>query len=357
MIRALLVCLIWSSSVFAADARTLETRALWQWLARPDPVPALGGQWNGGVKSFGWLEQAEIMGRSPLIYGIEYYDYGPIERRLDARRDGERLIKEKFGAGGVSTVNDHMPNFVTGGNSWDRGGDALAALLPGCAAHRDYVAYLNRMASFFEQQVVNGISVPILFRPFHEMNGDWFWWGDSKGGAQFVALWRFTWEYMQKTHGLRNLLWVWSPNIRSGWGREDFERFWPGREYVDVVALDGYDNRAEPDFASATFRSSYRAVAAIASGSKLPLAFSEVGFGQGGQRISGFWVTHFLPVLKREYPALSYVLIWNYAHGPRAGTPAADSFRTLAEEHTWVLQGDVRGSDIYGPGFSRAQQR
>jgi beta-mannanase len=88
-----------------------------------------------------------------------------------------------------------------------------------------------------------GRGLPILFRPYHEMNGGWFWWGDQKDGkfnGFYKALWKKTHEYFTVEHGLKNLIWVYSrdgqtrpENALLGWPlscrRQGTELGSPGR--------------------------------------------------------------------------------------------------------------------------------
>ena len=71
---------------------------------------------------------------------------------------------------------------------------------------------------------------PILFRPFHEADGTWFWWG--KYGAEYASeLYKFTYDYLTNEKGLNNLIWVWNSTGA-----------YPGDEYVDIISVDVYHN-------------------------------------------------------------------------------------------------------------------
>lgn len=81
--------------------------------------------------------------------------------------------------------------------------------------------------------------VPVLWRPFHELDGDWFWWG--RGGSEnFVKLWKLMYERYTNEFGLNNLIWVY------GYSEKKQERaaWYPGKEYVDLVGPDSYNNAA-----------------------------------------------------------------------------------------------------------------
>jgi len=112
--------------------------------------------------------------------------------------------------------------------------------------------------------------VPVLWRPYHEMNGVWFWWCNHKGEDGFPALWRMMYKYFTDYHKLNNLIWVWNTNApRDIPGDEAFayELFYPGDEYVDVLAADVYRN---------DYRQSHHDdLLKLAKGK--PIAFGEVG--------------------------------------------------------------------------------
>ncbi len=85
--------------------------------------------------------------------------------------------------------------------------------------------------------------IPVLWRPYHEMNGVWFWWCKKPGPNGFQKLWIQLFEYFTGEHGLNNLLWVWNPNApRDREGDEAFAYadYYPGSDYVDVLASDVY---------------------------------------------------------------------------------------------------------------------
>jgi len=86
-------------------------------------------------------------------------------------------------------------------------------------------------------------NVPVLWRPYHEMNGVWFWWCNQKGENGFKKLWIMMYDYYVNHHKLNNLIWVWNTNApRTIPGDEAFayEDFWPGEKYVDILAADVY---------------------------------------------------------------------------------------------------------------------
>src|SRR5690606_553432 len=92
--------------------------------------------------------------------------------------------------------------------------------------------------------------VPVLWRPYHEMNGNWFWWGQKQGDDGYKKLWRMLYHRLVEVHGLNNLLWVFNGNeVRENrdaqgvdHGVHPYATYFPGLDLVDVLATDVYRN-------------------------------------------------------------------------------------------------------------------
>jgi hypothetical protein len=116
------------------------------------------------------------------------------------------------------------------------------------------------------------------------MNGDWFWWGGRRGEYSTAALYRQLFDRLVKHHQLNNLVWVWSVD-RSNKPDMKFSNFYPGDEYIDVLALDVYGS----DFK----QSYYEGLEALSKGK--PIVLGEVGSPPGldiltSQPKWGYWV-------------------------------------------------------------------
>lgn len=79
--------------------------------------------------------------------------------------------------------------------------------------------------------------VPLLWRPFHEMNGAWFWWGGRRGEYGTAAMYRMMFDRLVNYHQIKNLIWIWSVDRPEGTSLK-FEECWPGAAYVDILSLD-----------------------------------------------------------------------------------------------------------------------
>jgi mannan endo-1,4-beta-mannosidase len=129
--------------------------------------------------------------------------------------------------------------------------------------------------------------MPIVFRPFHEHNGDWFWWGKGIASEEdYIKLWRFTIEYLRDEKGVHNLLYSFSPD-RSRMKIENIESdyfyAYPGDDYVDIFGFDDYwdagykGNKAPPEERLADFITALEAVVRLAEArGKIP-ALTETG--------------------------------------------------------------------------------
>ncbi len=84
-------------------------------------------------------------------------------------------------------------------------------------------------------QYLRRADVTVLWRPFHEFDGQWFWWG--KGGSEnFKRLWKLMYDKFKNVYKLDNLIWVlgYADFVKDGW--------YPGDEYCDIIGSDTYDN-------------------------------------------------------------------------------------------------------------------
>lgn len=157
-------------------------------------------------------------------------------------------------------------------------------LTPGTALYQKWCAQVDAIAIFLKQ--LQDAHVPILWRPYHEMNGDWFWWGGRTGEYSTVALYRQLFDRLVNHHQLKNLIWVWSMDRVSKPGMEH-AKFFPGIEFVDVLALDVYGN----DFA----QSYYDSLIELSQGK--PVTLAEVGNPPA-------------PEILEKQPKWTYYVIW-----------------------------------------------
>lgn len=256
----------------------------------------------------------DVTGCYPYILGL---DLGGIELGSECNLDGNDFGRMKAAAlahherGGVLTFSWHLRNPLTGGDSWDVGkGDAVCSVLPGGSRHEMFVLWMDRVCDFLSGlRDEAGREIPVLWRPFHEHTGNWFWWCASECKAEeYNELWRMMYDYMVGTKGMKNLVWVISPS--SSWINEFAERY-PGDRYVDVVGLDCYSPTAVSiEEASVGFRSElaicFDILGRFCSEHDKILAFCETGFE--GIPDSKWWTEVLAPAI--DGVPISYLLTW-----------------------------------------------
>ncbi|MEH3158792.1 MAG: glycosyl hydrolase [Sphingomonas taxi] len=207
------------------------TRRLYAWLWSRYGKQTLTGQQEQGYNPRG--EQAEldylrrVTGHQPAILGLDY-----IDPRDDAGVTARALAWAR--SGGIVTLCWHWgaPDIGTGYENAKKDFDVAAALRPGTVRHRLLIAQMDHVAGLLA--ILARAQVPVLWRPFHEFSGDWFWWG-KHGPAAFKALWRLMHDRYTRVHRLDNLIWV------LGWAGQNVDpAYHPGRATVDVAGADLY---------------------------------------------------------------------------------------------------------------------
>ncbi|GHV00849.1 mannan endo-1,4-beta-mannosidase [Bacteroidia bacterium] len=152
------------------------------------------------------------------------------------------FVKRAASLGGIVTICYHIDS-PYGDSRWGHITDPsrrdVSKVLPGGEKHGYLLAQLDSIASFAQRAIHNGERIPIIFRPWHEHTGDWFWWGtEGCTGEEFVALWRFTVGYLRDVKGVHNFLYAYSPSRPSDFGGYATRN--PGAEWFDIAGFDCY---------------------------------------------------------------------------------------------------------------------
>ncbi|WP_333572350.1 glycosyl hydrolase [Sphingomonas sp.] len=168
-----------------------------------------------------------VTGKQPALVGFDY-----IEPRDEAGVNARATAWHR--SGGIATICWHWgaPDIGTGYENSKKDFDVAKALTPGTAQNRAMMAQMAHTAELLT--VLRDADVPVLWRPFHEFSGDWFWWG-KHGPDAFKALWRLMYREYVDRYRLDNLIWV------LGWaGQKVDPAYWPGRDMVDIAGADLY---------------------------------------------------------------------------------------------------------------------
>ena len=277
-----------------------------------------------------------ICGDYPAVVGFEL---GRIETGADKNLDGvpfdlmRREIIKHHERGGIVTLCWHPVNFVTGKNHKDLSGNPVKSILKRGNANRAFNTALNRVAAFLASlKDSKGQTVPVIFRPWHEMSGDWFWWG-TKGcsSGQYKELFIYTYRYMM-AKGLKNIVWCYSLGSNRQDTRLKFNMFYPGDEYVDIIGIDIYDAVSKKNYMGDVQRE-LMALKNIAQEHKKLFAFTETGFKNNPE--SDWYTRKLLPAINESQPL--YVLLWRNAwnlknenYGPAPDKKQAPDFKRFS---------------------------
>lgn len=251
----------------------------------------------------------DVIGDYPAVYG---FDIGHLELGNDSNLDAvpfdtmRELIIEAHKKGGIITLSWHLDNPTSGGTSWDKT-PAVKDILEGGIHQDKYELWITRVADFIKTLNYNNKPIPLLFRPFHEMNGSWFWWGEGNCKASdYKKLWRYTVKLLRDKHQLHNLLYVYSPNKLNP--EDKYMHYYPGNRYVDILGIDIYDFKNSRDYITSVVND-LAVVKDIANRKKKLYAFTETGIEK---LPTPNWFTRVLyPYI--EDSGIAWILFWRNA--------------------------------------------
>ncbi|WP_211267824.1 glycosyl hydrolase [Paenibacillus antarcticus] len=266
------------------------------------------------------------VGDFPAVYGWDTLSLEGKEKPgvfgdpVKSRENLAILMKKAHDNKGIITLSAHMPNFVTGGSFNDVKGNVVEHILPGGDKNADFNAYLDQVADLANQlKDDQGEAIPILFRPFHEQNGGWFWWGaQTTSQSEYVEIYRYTVEYLRDLKNVHNLLYVYSPNGSFGGSEAKYLTTYPGDDFVDILGMDQYDNQETPGAANFLngLVSDLGMIAKLADTKEKVATFSEFGYSPSGMKTTGNgdlnWFTNVLNAIKQDPDAkrIAYMLTW-----------------------------------------------
>jgi hypothetical protein len=201
--------------------------------------------------------------------------------------------------------------------------------------------WIDRVADFLlSLKTKEGVLIPVVFRPWHEHTGSWFWWGkDLCSSEQYKTLWRMTNDRL-RLKGVNNVLLAYSPGMESDTVEEYLERY-PGDDIIDVLGTDVYQFER-----SQYIKQLNKMLTILTEAGKKhdkPIALTETGLE--GIPDSLWWTGTLLPVIEK-YP-LSYVLVWRNAreksthyYAPYPGQVSADDFVKFSRSPKILFVGD-----------------
>ena len=284
-----------------------------------------------GWKNDGKMKRSDVhdvTGDYPAVYGFEL---GHIELGHSMNLDTvnfklmQKLIKRAYKQKGIITISWHPDNPVSKGSAWDTS-TAVSEILKGGSLHEEYKEWLLKLATFLKElKNGSGNTIPVVFRPFHEMNGDWFWWGEGHcTPEEYIRLWRESFEILTKEYQVHNVLYAYSPNTLEK--PEDYLKYYPGDDYVDILGIDIYQHGNSEEFIEA-LKKDLVLLKKIGTDKNKPYALTESGLNE--VPIANWWTE----VLDRHIAksGISWALFWrnawpNHYYVPYIGQVSASDF-------------------------------
>ncbi len=305
-----------------------------------DPFYGLTWQWE-----YGRSDVLEASGDYPAVMG---FDLGGIEvgdeKNLDSvpfTRIREELLAHNR-RGGVVTVSWHPRNPLTGGTAWDNSDSTVVKnILPGGTMHRKFLFWMKNVRNFLGTlKDEHGQPVPVIFRPWHENNGSWFWWGEKLcTPEEYKALWCMLQDYLL-SEGFDNLVWSYSPNLDGNCSEQQFLVRYPGDDRVDVIGLDAYQWGSENDYVK-QLNADLTLLAGYATSHGKLFALTECGIKNLPDPT---WWTRVLKPQIDKYPLL-YFLVWRNAKheffGPAPGEKNALYFNEMIRSSNVLMLKDI----------------
>ncbi|MDQ8204611.1 glycosyl hydrolase [Pelagicoccus sp. SDUM812003] len=351
---------------------TPQTLALYRNLKELAPQATLFGAQATLAYGYHWFDEEgrsdvkTVTGSYPAVYG---WDVMEIELPTEARSENHyrydfddriRWAKEAYARGGVITYAWHKSNPVSGKNFYDKT-PAAATLLPGGENHEAFMETLDRLATFFKAHE----EVPIIFRPWHEHNGDWFWWGKGYVSEEnYIALWRLTVDTLRDEKGVHNLIYAFSPDRSRMYeheGRDAYFYAYPGDNYVDIIGIDNYwdvghpGNRKPKEERIEDFVASLELVVSIANEKNKVAALTETGLDR--LEDPTWWTEVLLAGINRNETTrqIAYLQVWRNANRelegrdhfyvPYEGHPSVPSFIEFKNDPSILFEDEL--PDLY----------
>ncbi len=336
-------------------AATKETKMLYSNMQKLAQSKVVFGHQDDLAYGVGWAYEkgrSDVKSTAGAYPGVYGWELGRLELDSAKNLDGVPFnniisyVKEVYARGGINEFSWHFNDPVTGATAWSTPTSTVKQIIPGGDHHEAFVKYLDKFAAFANQlKGPKGEMIPVIFRPFHEHTGSWFWWGNKEcTPEEYIALWRFTIDYLRNTKKLHNLLIGYSA---AGYATEkDYLERYPGDAYVDIIGFDAYMDK-DAGYFKKDLENRYQILENVATEHHKVPALTEVGYQ--GIPDPNWWTQVLLPIITKYKTA--YILTWRnwkteHYFAPYPGQVSVADFKKFYADPHIIFQ-DKLSHSIY----------
>jgi mannan endo-1,4-beta-mannosidase len=291
----------------------------------------LFGQQDYATDGKGWknvhgrCDVKEVTGSYPALYSFDFLHFtngGTFETK--SKDYLTQLMNETYERGGVISFCWHYQNPVTGGSFYDTS-IVVKHILPGGAYNEKFKNDLKIIGKFANNaKDEKGNLIPIIFRPWHEFDGQWFWWGKPHCTAEeFKSLYRYTVVYLRDSLHVHNFIYAFSPDCRFNSEAEYLERY-PGDDFVDVMGMDNYWDFNPKGGGMDAVMLKTRIISDYAQKTNKLAAITETGLANLPD--TSWYTQKLYKVINQPGVKLAYVAVWRGEYVPYPGHPACADF-------------------------------
>jgi len=328
---------------------TYETVALFYNLRNISGKKVLFGQQDATASGNGWYDNSgrcdikEICGAYPAFYSWDFMDFTrPDTSNALAEIKIRKLTIEAYERGAVNSYCWHFWHPRTNKSFYDTT-RVVKDLIPGGSLHKLYKEKLTLIATYANTlRGKKGELIPIIFRPYHELDGNWFWWGSHYCTVdEFKQLYRFTVSYLRDSLKVRNFIYAFSPDCRFNTEEQYLERY-PGDAYVDLLGMDNYWDFNPKGSGLDAVHKKLMIISDYAQKTNKLAALTETGFSN---LTDSNWFTRKLLKAVTGYPdkpKLAYIAVWRNNdrsfYTPPPGHPAVSDFMKFYKDSFVIFE-------------------
>jgi mannan endo-1,4-beta-mannosidase len=346
---------------------TKETKNLYENLKTISKSHILFGHQHALEYGHGWSNETNrsdvksVTGSHPAVVGIDFSGFSghSKEEIIKTQETLRKNVIATYERGGITTVSWHFLNPASGRGFYWKDSISVAAMSlikPGGSHHEQYIETLKTIADFAHSvKAKDGTLAPMIFRPFHEYDGDWFWWGKKYTSKEdFITVWQFTVSYLKDTLGVHNFIYALSPDNRF-YSESDYLERYPGDHFVDMFGMDNYgdfgrDGKYDLD---AGFKK-LKIISDVAIKKNKLAAFTETGLESIPNET--WWTETLLKTIKSKDLQLAYVLVWRndvtsltHYYAPFPGQTSVPDFTIFYKDSFTLFENDLE--NVYSENF------